>query len=54
MTIHPNGTMTFGRPINASDGGVYECAAKNEVGVGKAEVEINVTGRRKHCGLEQM
>ncbi|XP_071334136.1 nectin-4 [Trachinotus anak] len=40
---HPNGTLAFGRPLNLSDGGTYQCAAKNEVGVAKAEVEILVT-----------
>lgn len=42
---HPNGTLSFGRPLNLSDSGVYECAANNEVGVGKAEVEVKVIGR---------
>ncbi|KAM7366030.1 hypothetical protein PAMP_015502 [Pampus punctatissimus] len=39
---HPNGTLAFGRPLNLSDGGIYQCVAKNDVGVGKAEVEISV------------
>ncbi|XP_041820516.1 nectin-4 isoform X2 [Chelmon rostratus] len=39
---HPNGTLAFGRPLRLSDGGTYQCLAKNEVGVGKAEVEIGV------------
>ncbi|KAM7377587.1 hypothetical protein PAMA_014069 [Pampus argenteus] len=39
---HPNGTLAFGRPLNMSDGGIYQCVAKNDVGVGKAEVEISV------------
>uniref|UniRef100_A0A669BZ34 Nectin cell adhesion molecule 4a n=1 Tax=Oreochromis niloticus TaxID=8128 RepID=A0A669BZ34_ORENI len=39
---HINGTLAFGRPLNLSDAGTYQCVATNEVGVGKAEVEINV------------
>lgn len=42
---HPNGTLAFGRPLNLSDAGTYQCVATNEVGVGKTEVEINVKGR---------
>lgn len=42
---HPNGTLTFGRPLSLSDAGTYQCVAKNDVGVGKAEVEITVKGR---------
>ncbi|XP_039996373.1 nectin-4 [Xiphias gladius] len=40
---HPNGTLIFGRPLNLSDRGTYQCVAKNEVGEAKAEVEIVVT-----------
>uniref|UniRef100_A0A3Q1ENW0 Nectin cell adhesion molecule 4 n=1 Tax=Acanthochromis polyacanthus TaxID=80966 RepID=A0A3Q1ENW0_9TELE len=40
--IHPNGTLIFGRPLNMSDGGTYQCVATNEVGEGKAEVDIIV------------
>ncbi|KAM3857826.1 nectin-4 [Diretmus argenteus] len=40
---YPNGTLVFGRPLSLSDSGIYQCAAKNEVGVGKADVEITMT-----------
>ncbi|XP_036967493.1 nectin-4 isoform X2 [Acanthopagrus latus] len=40
---HPNGTLAFGRPLSLSDGGKYQCVAKNEVGEAKADVEIDVT-----------
>lgn len=46
---HSNGTLAFGRPLSLSDGGTYQCVAKNEVGEAKADVEISVTGRRQHC-----
>ncbi|KAM9335754.1 nectin-4 isoform 2-T2 [Symphorus nematophorus] len=39
---HPNGTLAFGRPLSLSDAGTYQCVAKNDVGAGKAEVEIGV------------
>uniref|UniRef100_A0A3P8TJH4 Ig-like domain-containing protein n=1 Tax=Amphiprion percula TaxID=161767 RepID=A0A3P8TJH4_AMPPE len=44
--IHPNGTLVFGRPLNLSDGGTYQCVARNEVGIGKAEVDIIVAEPR--------
>ncbi|KAM8746858.1 nectin-4-like [Acanthopagrus schlegelii] len=44
---HPNGTLAFGRPLSLSDGGKYQCVAKNEVGEAKADVEINVTEPEK-------
>lgn len=47
---HPNGTLAFGRPLSLSDGGTYQCVAKNKVGAGRAEVEITVAGTL----LEQM
>ncbi|XP_077355074.1 nectin-4-like isoform X2 [Festucalex cinctus] len=40
---HPNGTLEFGRPLSLSDSGTYQCVARNEVGVGAAEVEITVS-----------
>ncbi|CAJ1086640.1 nectin-4 isoform X1 [Xyrichtys novacula] len=49
---HPNGTLAFGRPLSVSDGGTYQCVAKNEVGVGKAEVNIGVT--EAHQGQTKM
>lgn len=42
---HVNGTLAFGRPIRLSDGGTYQCVAKNDVGEASATVEISVTGR---------
>ncbi|KAI4808159.1 hypothetical protein KUCAC02_000227 [Chaenocephalus aceratus] len=42
VITHPNGTLVFGRPLSPSDKGTYQCVAKNDVGVGKAEVEIIV------------
>ncbi|KAF7658456.1 hypothetical protein LDENG_00012610 [Lucifuga dentata] len=48
---HPNGTLLFGRPLSLSDAGIYQCVAKNEVGVGKAEVEIKVAESQKQKTL---
>ncbi|XP_068613688.1 nectin-4-like [Brachionichthys hirsutus] len=42
VTLHPNGTLAFGRPISMSDGGTYQCVAKNKVGEAKAAMEIGV------------
>ncbi|KAJ8409808.1 hypothetical protein AAFF_G00218670 [Aldrovandia affinis] len=36
------GALWFDRPLAAADGGVYECVARNSVGVGKAEAEVMV------------
>ncbi|KAM9827177.1 nectin-4 [Neosynchiropus ocellatus] len=39
---HPNGSLIFSQPISLSDAGTYQCAAKNEVGVGKAQITVTV------------
>ncbi|XP_076601830.1 nectin-4 isoform X2 [Chaetodon auriga] len=38
------GKLVFGRPLRLNDSGVYECAVKNKVGVGKTEYTLTVTG----------
>ncbi|XP_029310915.1 nectin-4 [Cottoperca gobio] len=48
---HPNGTLVFGRPLLLSDGGTYQCLAKNVMGVGKAEVEIVVADAPQKRGI---
>ncbi|XP_076581230.1 nectin-4 isoform X1 [Chaetodon auriga] len=50
---HPNGTLAFGRPLLLSDSGTYQCIAKNEVGEGKAEVDIDVKESPRHDALEE-
>ncbi|XP_068570036.1 nectin-4 [Cebidichthys violaceus] len=50
---HPNGTLSFGRPLSLSDGGTYQCVAKNDVGAGKAEVEISVGEVQKQNTIEE-
>lgn len=42
VVSYDNGTLAFRRPLNLSDAGTYQCAATNQVGVGKAEVEISL------------
>ncbi|CAL8377375.1 unnamed protein product [Gadus morhua 'NCC'] len=39
---HPNGTLEFGRPLSAGDGGVYQCVVRNVVDSSKATVELKV------------
>ncbi|KAM8898438.1 nectin-4-like isoform 2-T2 [Spinachia spinachia] len=39
---HTNGSLVFGRPLSVSDGGTYQCVAKNDVGVERVEVAIDV------------
>ncbi|KAM4536423.1 nectin-4 isoform 2-T2 [Odontesthes bonariensis] len=52
---HPNGTLVFGKPLNSSDEGTYQCVAVNEVGKARAEVEISVKELpRKHKEFENM
>ncbi|CAN9509715.1 unnamed protein product [Ophioblennius macclurei] len=52
---HDNGTLAFGRPLNVSDSGIYQCAAKNDVGVGKADVEVIVKARpERQTDLENL
>ncbi|XP_041841377.1 nectin-4 [Melanotaenia boesemani] len=43
----PNGSLVFGRPLNSSDEGIYQCEAVNEVGKAKAEVEIRLTDTQR-------
>ncbi|XP_040037113.2 nectin-4 isoform X1 [Gasterosteus aculeatus] len=42
VVSHPNGSLVFGRPLNLSHGGTYQCVAKNDVGEMKVEVAIDV------------
>ncbi|XP_036375248.1 nectin-4-like [Megalops cyprinoides] len=42
------GVLLFRRPLSLMDAGVYECVAKNSVGVGKAAVEITVSDTPPH------
>ncbi|XP_034066488.1 nectin-4 isoform X2 [Gymnodraco acuticeps] len=51
VILHLNGTLVFGRPLSPSDKGTYQCVAKNDVGVGTAEVEIIVGDSRQELSL---
>ncbi|XP_051284429.1 nectin-4 isoform X1 [Dicentrarchus labrax] len=51
---HPNGTLAFARPLNATDRGTYQCVAKNEVGVSKVEVEVSVAESPEPEYIENM
>ncbi|XP_016144601.1 nectin-4-like [Sinocyclocheilus grahami] len=37
------GTLRFSRPLSLTDQGVYVCTTTNEVGSGKAEIQINIS-----------
>ncbi|XP_058500512.1 nectin-4 [Solea solea] len=39
--------LIFGRPLRLNDSGVFECVAKNKVGLGRAEYTLMVTGKSK-------
>lgn len=43
----PDGTLLFERALSASDGGLYQCVAKNSIGVGKAELEVSIQESQK-------
>lgn len=45
------GTLAFGRALRMNDSGVYECVVKNNVGAGKAEYTLTVTGECKELHL---
>lgn len=42
VSPQPDGTLLFERPLSLSDGGVYQCVAKNSIGIGKAEQEVTI------------
>lgn len=44
VSVH-GGKLSFGRALRINDSGVYECLARNSVGVGRAEYLLNVTGK---------
>lgn len=37
--------LAFGRALRLNDSGVYECEARNGMGVGKAEYTLNIAGK---------
>uniref|UniRef100_A0A8D3AD79 Nectin cell adhesion molecule 4b n=1 Tax=Scophthalmus maximus TaxID=52904 RepID=A0A8D3AD79_SCOMX len=41
------GKLVFGRAVRLNDSGVYECVVENNVGVGKTEIALTVTGKVK-------
>lgn len=43
------GKLVFGRALRLNDSGVYECVVKNNVGVGKTEYVMTVTGKWLIC-----
>lgn len=45
----PDGTLLFERPLSMSDGGTYQCVAKNIIGVGKAELEVTIQESMKQA-----
>lgn len=38
------GKLVFGRALRMNDSGVYECVARNDVGVGKTDYMLTVKG----------
>lgn len=45
----PDGTLLFERPLSVSDAGTYQCVAKNNIGVGKAELEVTISESQKQA-----
>lgn len=43
--------LVFGRALRMNDSGVYECVVKNNVGVGKTEYMLTITGKCKEFQL---
>lgn len=39
------GRLVFERPLRSNDSGLYECVVKNNVGTGKADYTLRVTGK---------
>ncbi|XP_028283098.1 nectin-4 isoform X2 [Parambassis ranga] len=46
VSVH-GGKLSFGRALRINDSGVYECLARNSVGVGRSEYLLNVAEKRK-------
>ncbi|KAJ3585411.1 hypothetical protein NHX12_014130 [Muraenolepis orangiensis] len=50
---HPNGTLVFGHPLSGLDAGLYQCEAKNAVGISKESVDVKVTDEEpRKTGLD--
>lgn len=41
--------LVFGRPLVSADTGVYECEARNRMGVDKGELQVTVRGGCTSC-----
>ncbi|XP_035286175.1 nectin-4-like isoform X1 [Anguilla anguilla] len=53
--IVEGGTLRFGRPLAPTDGGVYECEARNSVGAVKADTEILLeSGQRQEASVNNL
>ncbi|KAK7910132.1 hypothetical protein WMY93_014816 [Mugilogobius chulae] len=49
----PDGTLVFERPLSVSDAGTYQCEADNNIGIGKADIQVNIEETQKQTWVAE-